>query len=136
MSQQYLGPYVNFGGRAREAMEVYQKLLGGRLDLQTINQQGVSKPAGAGDRIAWARLDADGAVIIASDGHPKYPAKVGENMAIALGGANKDRLTKLFNDLADGGRVKGPLTAQSSGATVGYVEDRFGITWVISIDKA
>ena len=134
MTQQYLGPYVNFQGRAREGMELYHKLLGGRLDLQTINEQGVSKPAGPGDRIAQARLEADGAVIIGSDGHPKYPAKVGENMAIALGGTNRDRLTKIFNDLAEGGRVKGPLTAQPSGATVGYVEDKFGITWMVSVD--
>jgi uncharacterized glyoxalase superfamily protein PhnB len=27
MSQQYLGPYVNFQGRAREAMEWYHKTL-------------------------------------------------------------------------------------------------------------
>ena len=35
MSQQYLCPYINFQGRAREAMEFYQKVLGGNLDLQT-----------------------------------------------------------------------------------------------------
>ena len=74
MSRQYLGPYINFQGRAREAMELYHTVLGGNLDLQT----------GAGDRISQARLEADGALIIASDGHPNYPATVGDNMAIAL----------------------------------------------------
>jgi uncharacterized glyoxalase superfamily protein PhnB len=31
MSKQYLSPYINFQGRAREAMEFYQKALGGKL---------------------------------------------------------------------------------------------------------
>lgn len=134
MSKQYVGPYVNFQGRAREAMEFYQKVLGGKLDLQTMNEKGAPKPAGAGDRVSTARLVGDGVIVIATDGHPDYPAKVGENMAIALGGADKDRLTKAFNDLAAGGKIKMPPTEQSGG--VGWLTDRFGINWMVSIDKA
>jgi PhnB protein len=136
MSRQYLGPYVNFQGRAREAMEFYQKVLGGKLDLQTMNEKGLSKPAGPGDRITHARLDADGATVIASDGHPTYPPQVGDNMAIALGGTDTDRLTKVFNGLAEGGKTKGTLTKQPSGAEVGWLTDKFGINWMVSIDKA
>jgi len=130
MSQQYLSPYINFQGRAREAMDFYHKVLGGKLDPQASNEQGAPKSAGPGDRIMRARLDADGARIIATDGHPDYPAKVGENMGVALGGTDKGRLTKIFNDLADGGTVKMPL------ADVGWLMDKFGINWMVSIDKA
>ncbi len=136
MSPQYLGPYINFQGRAREAMEFYHKVLGGKLDLQTVNAQGAARPAGAGDRIGHSRLEADGVLIIASDGHPKYPAKVGDNMAIALSGTDKDRVTKIFNDLAVGGQVKGPLAKQPSGAEVGWLKDKFGINWMVSIEKS
>ena len=31
MSKIQVGPFVNFQGRAREAMEFYQKVLGGRI---------------------------------------------------------------------------------------------------------
>lgn len=136
MSQQYLSPYINFQGRAREAMEFYHKVLGGKLDLQTSNEQGVAKPAGPGDSISHSRLEADGARIVASDGHPDYPAKVGDNMAIAMGGTDKGRLTKIFNPLAEGGRIKMPLAEQSRGADVGWLTDKFGINWMVSIDKA
>lgn len=136
MSKIRSSPYVNFQGRAREAMEFYQRVLGGDLDLRAVDEQGVSKPAGPGDRIMHARLEADGALIIATDGHPDYPAKVGENMAIALGGTDKDRLTKIFGDLAEGGRSKMPLTAQPGGVDVGWLTDRFGINWMIQVDKA
>jgi PhnB protein len=136
MSKIRLGPYVNFQGQAREAMEFYHQVLGGNLDLRIVNEQGVSKPAGPGDRISNARLEADGALIVASDGHPDYPAKVGDNMAIALGGPDKDRLTRIFNDLAEGGGIQMPLAKQPWGAEVGWLRDKFGINWTVNIDKA
>jgi PhnB protein len=135
MSKIQSSPYVNFQGRAREAMGFYHKVLGGNLDLQTMNAQGGSKPAGPKDRISHARLEADGALIIASDGHPDYPAKVGDNMAIALGGTDKDRLTKIFDELAEGGQIQMRLTKQPLGADVGWLTDRFGIHWTVNIDK-
>jgi uncharacterized glyoxalase superfamily protein PhnB len=47
----------------------------------------------------------------------------------------RDRLTSLFHALAEGGRIKMPLTARPSGAQVGYLLDRFGIHWMVSIEK-
>lgn len=113
-----------------------QKVLGGSLDLQTMNEQGVAKPGRPGHRIDPARLEADGVAIVGSDGHPDYPATVGHNMGIALGGKDKESLTKIFNGLADGGRIQMPLTRQLSGIEVGWLKDRFGILWTVSIDKA
>ncbi len=136
MSTIQLSTYINFQGRAREAMGLYHKLLGGTLDLHTVNGQGASGPAGPEDRIMHARLEADGARIIGTDGHPSHPATVGDNMAIALGGTDKDRLTKIFSDLAEGGKIKMRLTEQPSGSSVGWLTDKFGMNWMISIAKA
>ena len=137
MSEQYLAPFINFQGRAREAMEFYHRVLGGNLDLQTLNKQGVPKPASPGDRISHARLEADGGLsIIASDGHPDYPAKVGDNLAIALGGTDRDRLTRIFTDLGEGGRIQMPLAKQPRGSAVGWLKDKFGIGWTVSIEQA
>ena len=136
MSKIQLSPYVNLQGRAREAMEFYQQALGGRVELQSMTEQGEVKPAGPGDRITEARLESDGALIVGTDGHPKFPAKVGENVAIALNGTDKDRITKIFHALAEGGQLKGPLSRRPSGAEVGYLLDKFGINWVVSIEKA
>ena len=136
MSKIQSSPYINFQGRAREAMEFYHRALGGKLDLQTLNERGVSTPAGPGDSIRHSRLEADGVLIIASDGHPDYPATVGDNMAIALGGTDWDRLTRIFNDLAEGGKIQMPLAQQPWGPDVGWLTDTFGIHWTVTIDKA
>jgi PhnB protein len=117
-------------------MEFYHKVLGGNLDLQASNERGVSRPAGPGDRISHSRLEAEGALIIASDGHPDYPAKVGDHIGIALSGTDKDRLTKIFSGLAEGGRIQMPLTRQPGSAEVGWLRDNFGIGWTVNIDQA
>jgi PhnB protein len=136
MTQLHLSPYVNFQGRAREAMDFYQKVLGGTVDLQTTDAQGKARPAGPGDRIAHAQLDAGGSFIAGSDGHPDYPPKVGDNMAIVLAGGDRDRMTRIFKGLADGGHVKMPLADQPSGDSVGWLADRFGINWMVSVEQA
>jgi PhnB protein len=136
MSKIELSPYVNFQGRAREAMEFYQKVLDGNLVLQTVDERGVSRPAGPGDSIMYSRLEAEGVRIIGVDGRPDFPPTVGDNMALALGGTDKDRLTQIFNGLAEGGRIKMPLTEQPSGTNVGYLLDKFGINWMVNIEKA
>lgn len=57
-------------------------------------------------------------------------------MGIALGGTDKNRLTKIFTDLAEGGKIKMPLAEQSWGTDVGGLTDKFGINWMVNIDKA
>src|SRR5262245_15406937 len=131
-----LSRYVNFQGRAREAMEFYRVALGGNLDLRNMNVQGESKPAGAQDSVTYARLETNGTVIIASVSHPDYPAKVGNIIAIVLSRTDKARLTKIINTLAEGGRLQMPLTKQPWGADDGSLADKFGIIWTINIHTA
>ena len=126
MSTIQASPFVNFHGRAREAMEFYQKVLGGKLDFET----------GPGDRVRQARLDTGGTAIIGTDGHPKYAPTFGDNMAIALGGTDRERIIRVFSGLAEGGRINGQLTAQPGGGEVGYLVDRFGINWIVTVEKA
>jgi PhnB protein len=131
----HLAPYINFQGHAREAMEHYQKVLGGKLEMFTADERGQPKPAGQGDSIMYARLESEAVVIVASDGNPKYPAKVGEHIGLSLVSSDRARLTKAFDELAEGGQVKMPLTDQPWG-TAGWLTDRFGINWNIDIEKS
>jgi PhnB protein len=135
MSKLSVDPYINFGGRAREAMEFYQSILGGDLDLLAFNEHGAPKPAGPGDGIMHAKLESDGVVIMGTDGMAEYPAKVGDNFAIALSGTDNERLTKAFEELGKGGNVKQGLKQESWGDTFGWLEDKFGINWMVNISK-
>src|SRR5689334_7279032 len=106
-------------------MELYHELLGGDLVLQTVDELGASKPAGPGDTITYSRLDSDSASIIGVDGNPNYPASAGDNMALSVGGSDRDRLSRIFDGLAEGGKTKMPLRKQAWGPEVGWLTDRF-----------
>jgi PhnB protein len=133
MSKIQLNPFINFGGRAREALELYHKVLGGNLVLQTMNGKGTTRTAGPGDPIAYGRLEAEGVLIVGTDGHPSYPANWGDNVALSIGGTDKELLTRIFSGLSDGGQIKMPLTKQADGTQTGWFADRFGINWAVNI---
>jgi uncharacterized glyoxalase superfamily protein PhnB len=60
MTKGYTAPYINFQGRAREAMEFYHGILGGKLVLDAFDASGKMKVARASDPVGYGRLEADG----------------------------------------------------------------------------
>jgi PhnB protein len=136
VSQLTINPYINFNGHAREAMEYYHGILGGSLDMQTFSAGEPPKPAGPGDAIMHSRLEADGTILMATDGMEGQAVAMGDNVSLALGGTDHDRLTKVFEGLGEGGKVTMPLRNESWGDTFGMVTDKFGIHWMINITKA
>lgn len=136
MSSSAASPYINFQGHAREAMEFYQKALGGKLELFTENEQGPPKEADPGDHIMHAMLQNNGLIVMGSDGMPEYPPTVGDNVAIALSGDDNEHLTKAFDLLSEGGNIKQALKIESWGDGFGYFTDKFGINWMVNISSA
>jgi PhnB protein len=136
MSAIHLSPYINFQGKAREALEFYQRALGGDLTLYAMDEQGAVRPAGPDDRVAMARLESDGALILGSDGHPKFPPTAGDNMAITLRGVDRERISQALTALAEGGKLKSPLRPQPWGGETGFLEDKFGVNWMVTVEPA
>lgn len=129
-----IAPYINFQGRAREAMEFYHEILGGKLELYAAGERGAPRPAEPGDRIQHARLAGDGFLMIGSDGHPSYPATTGDNIAVVLVARDRTTLQAAFDKLADGGTVKMPLIEGPWGGVAAWLSDRFGINWNLDLE--
>jgi PhnB protein len=134
MGKQYTAPYINFQGRAREAMEFYHRILGGQLSLFAFDASGKLKVAGASDAIGYGRLQADEVRVYGSDGNPAYPGTPGDTISITLAGPDQAALTEAFHTLAAGGTIMMPLTEAPWG-TAGWLKDKFGINWNVDITK-
>lgn len=132
--RQQIAPYINFQGHAREAMELYQSIFGGRLDLYAAGDTGAPRPAEPGDRIQHARLAGDGFLLLGSDGHPSYPPTPGDNIAVAVVGSDRAAMQAIFEKLAEGGQVKMPLSEGPWGGAAAWLSDRFGITWNLDVE--
>ncbi|MGH7775835.1 MAG: VOC family protein [Candidatus Dormibacterales bacterium] len=129
-----IAPYINFQGRAREAMELYQSIVGGKLELYAAGEQGAPRPAEPGDSIQHARLTGDGFLVIGSDGHPSYPPTAGDNMALVLVTSDRAALQAAFEKLAEGGKIKMPLSEGPWGGVAAWLTDRFGINWNLDLE--
>ncbi len=134
--QSKLNPYLSFDSNARQAMEFYKAVFGGKLETTTFKEGGVPSKPGDEDKLMHAMLVADnGITLMASDvtdvSGQNY--KVGTNISISLSGDNQDELTGYFEKLADGGKIAEPLTQAPWGDTFGMTTDKFGIFWMVNI---
>jgi len=128
-----LNPYVNFDGNAREAMEYYQGVFGGSLNINTFGEYGDADAPGA-DGVMHAQLENDeGFTLMASDLPPGTTMNAGDNMTISLSGDDGAQLRDYWNKLSDGGQVTMPLEKQMWGDEFGMCVDRFGVRWMVNI---
>ena len=128
-----LTPYLNFNGKAGEAMRFYHSILGGELTMQTFAEAKMAQKPEDNDLIIHATLKNEGLTFMASDSMPGRPAKFGDNVHMSISGNDGSRLTKVFNGLSQGGKVDMPLAKQFWGDTYGQLTDKFGVHWMVNI---
>jgi PhnB protein len=128
-----LNPYIGFKDNARAAMEFYQSVFGGSLDLNTFGEFGQGGPAA--DLVMHARLESpSGYVIMASDTPPGMDFSEGSQITVSLSGEEGEELHGYWDRLSgDGGTVTMPLEKQMWGDEFGMCVDRFGVPWMVNI---
>src|SRR5258707_380934 len=128
-----LETYLFFNGNCAEAMRFYERTLGGKLNLMKAKEapDGGGKGPEDGDKIIHAHLDADGAVLMASDwmAPTGYPGVNGFSVTLSVPTAGEAK--QLFDKLADGGKVSMPFQKTFYSDGFGMVADRFGTPWMV-----
>ena len=130
-----LNPYISFRGTAREAMEFYQSVFGGELDLSTFGDfqmPGIGEDEA--DQIMHGQLDAPGGLTLMGADTPRsMDVADGSNITISLSGDDQAELQGYWDKLAEGGAITMPLEAAPWGAYFGQLTDRFGVAWMVNI---
>ncbi len=127
-----LNPYLNFPGNARQAMEFYESVFGGNLQVSTFGEYGA--PGAPADGVMHAMLDTDnGFTLMASDLPPGAEHQPGENIAVSLSGDDRDQLRGYWQKLSESGRVTMPLEKQMWGDEFGMCTDQFDVPWLVNI---
>ena len=128
-----LMPYLTFNGKAADAMKFYHSILGGELSTQTFAEAKMARSPAENDLIVHAVLKNERLTFMASDAMPSRRAKFGDNFHMSVSGDDGEKLTKIFEGLAEGGKVDMPLAKQFWGDTYGQLTDKFGVHWMINI---
>ena len=131
--QSKLNPYLSFKDNARQAMEFYKSVFGGKLTITTFKDFGASKGPADADKVMHSVLEADGLTFMGSDTPEGMPYREGTRVTMALGGDNTAQLSGWFDKLAAGGKVKMPLAKAPWGDTFGMLTDKFGIDWMVNV---
>ena len=127
-----LNPCLSFNGNARQAIDFYQDVLGGELEMGTYADYG-SPDVPYPDEIMHATLcTPDGYTLMVWDVSEGVPHNPGNNVAVFIGGDDA-KLRGYFERLSASGTVTLPLGRQSWGADAGSLVDQFGITWMVNI---
>jgi PhnB protein len=129
-----LNPYLSFKDNARQAMEFYQTVFGGKLSINTFKEFHASQDPAEDDKIMHAMLEAEnGITFMAADTPNGMEYRPGTNYSMSLSGADQAELTTYFQKLSAGGTISMPLEKAPWGDTFGMLTDKFGVNWMVNI---
>jgi PhnB protein len=133
-----LNPYISFKENARQAMEFYHGVFGGKLNLSTFKEfQGSQDPSDA-DKIMHGQLEAENGITLMGADTPASMADnwhgyAGSNITISLSGDNEAELRGYWDKLAAGATITMPLEQAPWGDAFGMLTDKFGVGWMVNI---
>jgi PhnB protein len=124
-------PYVFYGGNCRDAFTRYQEILGGELVLLRLADVPSEEPVPPeqAELIIHAALTTDGAYVMGSDDPGGFRGIQGMSVSVSVDDADEAR--RVFDALADGGRVTASLTETFFSPAFGMCIDRFGVPWMV-----
>lgn len=132
--QSKLNPYLNFRDEAREAIEFYRTVFGGKLTLQTFQDFHASQDPSEDNKVMHSQLDTDnGMTLMAADTPNSMEYQPGTNGSVSLSGDNEPELRGYYEKLSAGGTVIMPLDKAPWGDYFGMCADKFGVRWLVNI---
>ena len=137
-----INPYLNFKGNCEEAFNFYKSVFGGEFpyvgrykDMPPSEGQQVSEMDG--EKIMHMSLPiSKETVLMGSDVGGEWAKHItdGNNIQLSVNTDTEEEANRVFNGLAEGGRVNMPLEKTFWGALFGMLTDKFGINWMVNYD--
>jgi len=129
--------YRFFSNTCREAMEFYQDVFGGSLDVMTFAQLPPSEAGPEGidpDLVMHSSLTfPDGGMLMASD-DPSGDGGPVKGVSLHHSAATIEEGERIFARLSEGGEVGMPFEEVFWALRFGDCTDRFGTAWMVSVD--
>ncbi len=134
-----LEPYLQFDGDCEEALNFYKGIFGG--EITSVNRFEGSPmesevPPDYKNKIMHANFKAPTLKFMGSDGMPGTTARGGGHVSLSLGGRDIAEGQRVFDALAAGGTVTMPFADTFWGAKFGMITDKYGIDWMVNIEKS
>jgi len=128
--------FINFDGNCREAVEFYAKVFKSKVsNLMTYGDAppdpNYTVPDADKNRIIYAGVPLGNIVVMFSDIPSGSPFVAGNNISPTVSTDDKDEVTRLFNELKEGGEVYMELQQTFFSELFCMVKDKFGVIWQV-----
>ena len=134
-----LNVYLNFNGNCKEAAKLYAEAFRAKtpkiLLFGDIPAEEGQPPMNEEDKklVMHTEIHLDGAIIMMSDVPSYMPYVQGNNISIVLNLSDKEEIRTIFDTLKVDGTVIMELGETFFSKYYGYLTDKFGISWQLSM---
>lgn len=128
-------PYLNFNGNCAQAFDFYQQLFGGEILHKSTFAESPdtgNMPEEARNGIMHVHLQVGDQALMASDAPPGYFAPA-QGLWISIKDDSVEEGQRLFDALAQDGKIAMPYEKTFWSPGFGMVTDRFGTPWMVNV---
>ena len=133
-----LSTHLNFNGQCEAAFKLYEKILGGKITFRMTwgEMPGAEEyPPETHKLIMHTSLTVDGQVLMGADSPPgRYQQPKGITISVSY--KDRDESERIFNALAEGGKITMPFDKTFWSPGFGMCVDQFGIPWMVNTEEA
>ncbi len=140
-------PHLNFRGQAREALEFYRSVFGGRIHVVTYGDFGMPAEVPGAQNVVFGEVVAENGFRVMAYDVPGPEAPVGESTTrrengttiteepffLSVRGESVDEVAPIWDGLADGATVIEKFGPAQWAPAFGMLADRFGVTWIVDV---
>jgi predicted 3-demethylubiquinone-9 3-methyltransferase (glyoxalase superfamily) len=123
--------FLMFQGKAEEAMTLYMSLFTD-AEVLAVSRYGAGEP-GAEGAVKHARFTLAGQEFMCVDSAVRHDFTFTPAISLYVECDSEDEIDSLYAALGDGGSALMPLGSYGIGSKFGWVSDRFGVSWQLSL---
>ncbi|MGZ3144913.1 VOC family protein [Lentzea chajnantorensis] len=143
--------HLNFRGQAREALEFYASVFGGKATIATYGDFGMPADLPGADRVVFGQVVADNGFRVMAYDVPGADEPVSgagttrrengttittEPFFLSVRGETVEEVRGHWDALADGATVVEEFGPAQWAPAFGMLTDRFGVTWILDVAAA
>jgi PhnB protein len=130
-------PYLFFGGRCEEALEFYRSAIGAEVQMLTRFKESPEPqrlPGCFDDKVMHAAVRIGKSTLMASDGQCEGEQNF-DGFSLSITVPDEAEAERVFAALGEDGLVVMPLEKTFWAPKFGILQDRFGVGWMISVER-
>lgn len=133
-----INPYLIFNGDCKAAFTFYAQALQGQIEMMMTFGESPAReqfPPDLHNLIIHTSLSVGDQKIMGSDTTPDRPTDDMAGCSISLNVDSIAEAERVFNALAEDGKVQMPLESTFWAARFGMLVDRFGVSWMVNCER-